>query len=64
MVNTSDRAELQASIRNAQRMMMELGNIISTLPDQQHPEKAKLKQLCDNTGTVLLEAQQRAEKLF
>lgn len=64
MVNTSEHSELQASIRNAQRMAMEMGQIINALPEQQHPEKQKLKQLCDKTGTVLLEAQQRAEKLF
>lgn len=62
MVNTSDQAELQAAIRNAQNMMMEMGQIIDNL--QAQPQKEQLKQLCDKTGTVLQEAQQRAESMF
>lgn len=62
MVNTNDQSELKAAIRNAQNMMMEMGQLIDGLQDTQ--KQQQLKQLCDKTGTVLQEAQQRAEVIL
>lgn len=64
MVDTSKRAELQNCIRNAQDCMMEMGLELDRLPAQGHAEKNRLKDLCDKTGTLLKEAQQRCEKLL
>jgi len=44
--------------------MMEMGIELDKLPAQGHQEKKRLKELCDKTGTLLKEAQQRCEKLF
>ncbi|MCL6560914.1 MAG: hypothetical protein K6U74_19420 [Firmicutes bacterium] len=64
MVDTGIKAELQNCIRNAQDCMMEMGTILNRLPAQGHAEKKHLKELCDKTGTLLKEAQQRCEKIF
>ncbi len=64
MVNTGIKAELQNCIRNAQDCMMEMGNVLDKLPAQGHEEKKRLMGLCDKTGTLLKEAQQRCEKVM
>ncbi|MGI5941484.1 MAG: hypothetical protein ACOX86_04435 [Pelotomaculaceae bacterium] len=64
MVDTSEKAEIQNCIRNAQNCMMEMGSMLAQLPAQDHAEKARLKELCDKTGTLLKEAQQRCERIL
>jgi hypothetical protein len=44
--------------------MMEMGSMLAQLPAQDHAEKARLKELCDKTGTLLKEAQQRCERIL
>lgn len=64
MVDTGIKSELQNSIRNAQNCMIEMGMELDKLPAQGHAEKKRLKDLCDKTGTLLKEAQQRCEKIL
>ena len=64
MVDTSEKAEIQNCIRNAQNYMMEMGSVLANLPAQGHAEKTRLKELCDKTGTLLKEAQERCGKMF
>ncbi len=64
MVDTGIKAELQNCIRNAQNCMMDMGTELDKLPAEGHQEKKRLKDLCDKTGSLLKEAQQRCEKLF
>lgn len=63
MVDTGIKAELQNCIRNAQDCMMEMGMMLDKLPAQ-GSEKKRLKDLCDKTGTLLQEAQQRCEQIL
>ncbi len=64
MVDTSDKAEIQNCIRNARDCMMEMSSVLAQLPAQGQAEKARLKELCDKTGTLLKEAQQRCERIL
>jgi len=61
LVNTSDRAELQNCIRNAQDCMMKMGQMID---HSQSTLKDDLLRICSETGILLEEAQQRSEKLL
>ncbi|MDD3024218.1 MAG: hypothetical protein PHE26_10025 [Syntrophomonadaceae bacterium] len=64
MIDTGIKAELQNCIRNAQNCMMDMGTELDKLPYEGHQEKKRLKDLCNKTGSLLKEAQQRCEKLF
>jgi hypothetical protein len=57
MVDTSDQAELQNCIANAQNVLMEMGPVIDRISGQS--EKNQLKELCYKAGTLLKEAHQR-----
>lgn len=62
IVNTSDRAELQNCIRNAQDCMMKMGQMIDHTVQGQ--SKEDLLRICSETGILLQEAQQRCQKLL
>jgi hypothetical protein len=62
MVNTTDRAELQNCIRNAQDCMMKMGQMIDH--SVQGHSREDLLNVCRETGILLQEAQQRCEKLM
>jgi len=64
MVDTSERAEIKNCIRNARDCMIEMGSVLDQLPVQDQAEKVRLKELCDKTGTLLKEAQQRCERIL
>lgn len=64
MVNTGMKSELQNCLRNAQDCMVEMGRTLDRLPAEGQAEKKRLKDLCEKTGTLLKEAQQRCEQIF
>ena len=64
MLDTGVKAEIQNCIRNAQDCMMEMGKVLDKLPEESHIEKPHLMELCQKTGVLLKEAQQRCEKVF
>jgi len=63
LVNTSNQAELQNCIKNAQNCMMDMGKMIDKLPGNTS-ERQQLMQFCQKTGVLLEEAKQRCQQLF
>lgn len=64
MVDTGVRAELQNCIRNAQSCMMELGQVLNQAQINDQNQKKRLEDLCNKTGGLLREAQERCEKIL
>ncbi|NLJ76160.1 MAG: hypothetical protein GX325_02740 [Peptococcaceae bacterium] len=64
MIDTGIKAEIQNSIRNAQECMATMDTILEKLPEQGPEEKERLQDLCNKTGTLLKEAQERCDRLF
>ncbi len=56
---SSDQAELQNCIANAQNVLMEMEPVIDRISGQS--EKNRLKALCSKAGILLKEAHQRLE---
>ena len=62
MVDTSEKAEIQTV---SERPELHDGNglVLVSTAGSDHAEKARLKELCDKTGTLLKEAQQGVKNL-
>lgn len=62
MVNTSDKAELQNCITNAQEIIRQIESRANRLGE--HAEKEELHKLTGQADILLQEANQRCNKLF
>lgn len=59
MVDTSVYGEIQASIRNAQKKVWHMGELIDHI--EPGDLKEQLRSMCADTGNLLVEAQNRCE---